>query len=87
MTATPVKLKQWKYLEDIIDKVSKRDDTSVGLLIGVDCTNALDPLNIILSCDIGPCDVICGWTTLTSQHLLENDHKRQQICQKRHEKC
>ena len=20
--------------------------------------------------------MICGWTTLTSQHLLENDHKR-----------
>ena len=54
MTATPVKLKQWKYLEDIIDKVSKRDDTSVGLLIGVNCTKALDSLNIILSCHIGP---------------------------------
>ena len=21
-------------------------------------------------------DVICGWTTLTSQHPLKNDHKR-----------
>ena len=29
--------------------------------------------------------MICGWTTLTSQHLLENDHKWQQICQIRHE--
>ena len=31
--------------------------------------------------------LICGWTTLTSQCPLENDHKRQQICQIRHEKC
>ena len=30
---------------------------------------------------------ICGWTTLTSQCPLENAHKRQQICQIRHEKC
>ena len=25
--------------------------------------------------------MVCGWTTLTSQHSLENDNKRQQICQ------
>ena len=28
--------------------------------------------------------LICRWTTLTSQSPLENDHKRQQICQIRH---
>ena len=27
------------------------------------------------------------WVTLTSQCPLENDHKRQQICQIKHEKC
>ena len=31
--------------------------------------------------------LICGWTTLTSQCPLKNDHKRQQICQISHEKC
>ena len=31
--------------------------------------------------------MICGWITLTSQCPLENDHKRQQICQIRYEKC
>ena len=30
--------------------------------------------------------MICGWTTLTSQCPLKNDHKRQQICQIRYEK-
>ena len=35
--ATPSKLKQWKYLERIMDKISKRDDISVGILIGANC--------------------------------------------------
>ena len=52
--ATPSKLKQWKYLEGIMDKISKRNDISVGLLIGANCTKALEPLNIIPSCDNGP---------------------------------
>ena len=37
-------------------------------------------------CD-GALMMIYGWTTLMSQHPLKNDHKRQQICQIRHEKC
>ena len=38
------------------------------------------------SCNQGKTvDVICGWTTLTSEHPLENDHKWQQICQIRYE--
>ena len=34
---------------------------------------------------LGRLMVICGWTTLTSQCPLKNEHKRQQICQIRHE--
>ena len=34
-----------------------------------------------------PVMIICGCTTLTSQCPVENDHKRQQICQIRYEKC
>ena len=52
--ATPSKLKQWKYLEGIMDKISKRDHISMGLLIGTNCIKALEPLNIIPSCDNGP---------------------------------
>ena len=52
--ATPSKLKQWKYLEGIMDKICKRDYISAGLLIGANCTKALEPLNIIPSCDNGP---------------------------------
>ena len=60
--ATPSKLKQWKYLEGIMDKISKRDDTSEGLLVGANFTKALEPL-IIPSCDNGPYvfQVRLGW--------------------------
>ena len=51
--ATPSKLKQWKYFEGIMDKISEIDGISVGLLIGANCTKALEPFNIILSCDNG----------------------------------
>ena len=30
--------------------------------------------------------MVCGWTPLTSQHGPENNHKRQCICQIRHQK-
>ena len=42
--ATPSKLKQWKYLKDIMDKISNRDDISVGLLIGTNFIKALELL-------------------------------------------
>ena len=51
---TPSKLEQWKYLEGIMDKISKRDDIYVGLLIGTNCTKALEPLNIIPRYNNGP---------------------------------
>ena len=52
--ATSSKLKQWKYLEGLMDKISKRDDISVDLLIGANCAKDLKPLNIIPTCDNGP---------------------------------
>ena len=46
-----------------MDKISKRDDISVGILIGANCTKPLEPLNIIPSCDNGPCgfQTRLGW--------------------------
>ena len=37
-----------------MDKISKRDDIFVGLLIGSNCTKALETLDIIPSCENGP---------------------------------
>ena len=60
---TPSKVKQWKYLESNIDKISKKDNISVGLLIGANCTKTLDPFNIISSCDNGSYEFLTrlGW--------------------------
>ena len=46
-----------------MDKISKRDDISVGLLIGANCTKPLEPLNIMPSCDNGSCgfQTKLGW--------------------------
>ena len=47
--ATPSKLKQWKHLESIVDKISQKEDISVGLLIGANCADTLEPIDIIPS--------------------------------------
>ena len=52
--ATPSKLQKWKHLEGIIDKIAKDDKISVGLLIGANCTKALEPIDIIPSKNNGP---------------------------------
>ena len=49
-----------------MDKINKRNDISVGLLIGANCAKALEPVNIILSCDNGPYafQTRLGWYTV-----------------------
>ena len=37
-----------------MDKISTRNDISVGLLIGANCTKVLEPLSIKSSFDNGP---------------------------------
>ena len=50
----PSKLKQWRHLESIVGKVSQKENISVGLLIGANCTKALEPIDIILSKNNAP---------------------------------
>ena len=52
--AKPSKLKQWNHLESIVGKMSQREDISIGLLIGTNCTKALEPIDIIPSKNDGP---------------------------------
>ena len=48
--------------------------------------DAITDIDGFLNAPLKSMMMICGWTTLTSQCPLENDHKRQQICQIRYEK-
>ena len=41
------KIKDWKYLERIIDKIIQGIDISIGLLIDGNCSKALEPLDVI----------------------------------------
>ena len=42
----PGQLKQWKYLESVVNQLNFEENISVGLLIGANCTNALEPIQI-----------------------------------------
>ena len=61
--ATPDKIKDWKYLERIADKIIQKKDISIGLLIGGNCSKALEPLEVIPSKDGGPYAfrTLLGW--------------------------
>ena len=45
--AIPSKLKQWRHLESIVGKISKKNPISVGLLIRANYTKSLEPIDIM----------------------------------------
>ena len=59
-------LKQWKHLVSIVGKISQREDTSIGLLIGVNSTQAVEPIYIMPSKNDGPYvyETKLGWWIL-----------------------
>ena len=63
---TPEKVKKWKYLQEIAEEISHSDDVNVELLIGANCTQALDPVQVIARRDDGPyaMKTVLGWCIL-----------------------
>ena len=61
--ATPEKIRKWKYLERIADEISQGQGISIGLLIGGNCSKALEPLEVIPSEQGGPYafKTLLGW--------------------------
>ena len=53
-TATPEKLKSWRYLDSIAKYIVRDDKFSVDLLIAANCIQALEPISVISSQDGGP---------------------------------
>ena len=51
---TTEKIKNWKYSQEISEEISQSDDVKVKLLIGANCTRALEPVQVIASRDDGP---------------------------------
>ena len=51
---TPNKIKEWKYLEKIVDEITQVEKISIGILIGGNCSRALEPLEVIPCKNGGP---------------------------------
>ena len=52
--ATRGKFAGWEHLEELVDKVPRKSDIEIGLLIGANCAKALEPQEVIPSKDGGP---------------------------------
>ena len=52
--ATTRKLKKWDFLEKISKELGDNEDISVDLLIGANCLEALEPLEVIPRQNDGP---------------------------------
>ena len=61
--ATPVKLRKWEYLDKAAKHLATDDQVSVNLLIGANCEQVLEPLDVISSQYGGPYAfrIILGW--------------------------
>ena len=60
------KIKKWKNLNPITAKITQNDNIEVGMLIGVYCMKALEPVEIIATQDEGPYayKIMIGWCTV-----------------------
>ena len=52
--ATARKLKKWDYLEKILKELSDNEDINVDVLIGANCLEALEPVEVIPWQNDGP---------------------------------
>ena len=61
--ATQEKISKWEYLDEILHEISQSSDVEIGLLIGANCSKALEPNKIIPSRNGGPYafKTILGW--------------------------
>ena len=60
---TPLKLKKWHKLDCITDKIASDDAVSINVLIGANCTKALEAIDFIASKNGGPyaLETVLGW--------------------------
>ena len=60
---TPNKINEWKYLEKVADEITQTENISIGILIGGNCSKALEPNEVIPSKNGGPYffRTLVGW--------------------------
>ena len=47
VVATRDKVARWEHLKELVDKVPRKSDIGIGLLIGANCAKALEPQEVI----------------------------------------
>ena len=52
--ARPEKIEEWDYLKTISSEITETDDIEVGLVIGANCMQALEPLMVTEKNNGGP---------------------------------
>ena len=52
--ATGDKVAEWEHLKELVEKVPRKSDIGIGLLIGENCTKSLEQHEIVPSKDGGP---------------------------------
>ena len=57
----PNKIKEWEYLEKIADEITQTENISIGILIGGNCSRAMELLEVIPGNNGGP---YAFWTLL-----------------------
>ena len=72
---TPNKIKEWKYLEEIADEITQTENISIGILIGGNCSKALEPREVIPSKNGGPYAfrTLLGWCIVGPVGASGND--------------
>ena len=66
--ATKEKLRKWEYLDNISKKTCQDDNIKIGILIGTNCSKAIEPIEVILSQEGRPYafQTILGWCIIGS---------------------
>ena len=70
----------WEHLKELVDKVPRKSDIGIGLLIGANCAKALEPQELMPSEDGGPfafrsplgCCVVGPLTKSTKKSITRN---------------
>ena len=69
------KIERWEYLKPISKVITQMDNFEVGMLIGVNCMKALEPIDIISSRDGGSYEyrTKLGWCIVGPITTSRND--------------
>ena len=62
--ATRGKVAGWEHLKELVDKVPRKSDIEIGLLIEANCAKALEPQEVIPSKDVEPMHLDLLWVAV-----------------------